>query len=156
MRLRADGRRVRVDMVAGRMPLSLALRAFRSVRRVDVTRPVVELMSFRSPDGTIWCRIGSPDAVSERAYCATLDTDRSGHVSKDGTVELCDKGPFGCRQNWDFSSPRLAVGQTSALNGFACLATLAGHVRCTLTEGEHAGKGFSIEAASVSEVSPEA
>lgn len=153
MRLRADGQSTRVDMAAGRMPLRLALRAFRSVRRVDITRPVVELTNFRSPDGAIWC--GLPVAEwSEFAFCGTRKISRAGRLYEDGHVDLCDQAPGGCLQNWDFEAPMLAVGQTSSLNGYACVAVLAGQVSCTLTEGDHAGRGFTIDAGSVREIVP--
>jgi hypothetical protein len=149
--LRAGSERTFIALSASRLSIRAMLRAVRSLRHVDLSRPVVHLTGFRSPDGNVWCTILMQDGGN--AFCGTRAADRYGRVRSDGRVVLCDQGTGGCVQNWDFEAPLLAEGQASALHGFSCLAR-GGAVTCTLTEGEHAGKGFRIDASGVVEVSP--
>jgi hypothetical protein len=72
--------------------------------------------------------------------------------SRTATWICGDQQPGGCLPNFDQDPPRLADGQASELSGFRCLAQ--GAVTCTLTKGEHAGKGFGIDVSAVVEVSP--
>lgn len=150
--LRAGSQRTFFAVSASRFSLRAMLRAVRSLRRVDLTRPVVHLTSFRSPDGEFWCGVPGPGgALPGQAFCVGLSPHRHGTVSEDGSVHLCNRAP--CLPNFDAEAPKLADGQASAGGPFTCLAQ-AGAVTCTITEGEHAGKGFRIDASGAVEVSP--
>jgi hypothetical protein len=148
--LRDGGQRTFIELSA-RLSIRQLLRAVRSLRRVDLSRPVLALENFRSPDGNTWCTIAAHDG--SYAFCGTRAVDRSGRVISDGMVVLCDQATGGCVQNWDFEAPLLAEGQASERAGYRCLAQ-AGAVTCTRTESEHVGKGFRIDANGVVEVSP--
>ena len=149
---RSGSERTYFAVSASAMSIRAMLRAVRSLRRVDLARAVVHLTSFRSPDGNAWCGVAAPgDVLQDTAFCVWRDPHRHGTVSKDGTVDLCNQAP--CLPNFDAKAPKLAEGQASAGFGFSCLAQ-AGAVTCTLTEGEHAGKGFRIDASGAVEVSP--
>jgi hypothetical protein len=152
--LRAGSQRTFFALSASRMSIRAMLRAVRSLRRVDLSRPVVQLTSFLSPDGNAWCGVPGPGGVfPDAAFCVTFQPFRDGIVGKDGHVDLCDQDPAGCIPNFDQDAPRLADGQASELSGFRCVAQGVA-VTCTLTKGEHAGKGFRIDTSAVVEVSP--
>ena len=157
--LRDSGQRTFIELSA-RLSVRAMLRAVRSLRRVDLSRPVVALNHFRSPDGRILCSIYDYDEPDGRyAFCATggelnsSDPSRSARVSPDGTLELCDQDPFGCIHQWDSSAPLLAAGQTARFGRFTCTEQ-AGAITCTVADDEHAGKGFRIDLAGVAAISP--
>ena len=159
--LRSGGRRTQLIFnAAARVGLRGVVRALRSLRLVDVTRPVVSLYDFRSPDGGIFCMLRDDKTVPSvrYAFCAAGDRsrsvpERSAWLGPDGTVSLCDQDPLGCWQNWDATTPRLAAGQTSRFGRFTCTEQ-AGGITCTLADGEHAGAGFRIDSAGVTAVVP--
>jgi hypothetical protein len=152
--LRAGSQRTFFALSASRMSIRAMLRAVRSLRRVDLTRPVVHLTEFLSPDGNAWCGVPGPSGIlPDAAFCVTLQPFRDGIVDKDGNVDLCDQDPNGCIPNFGANAPRLADGQASELSGFRCLVQGVA-VTCTIIKGEHAGKGFRIDANAVVEVSP--
>jgi hypothetical protein len=151
--LGAGSERTFFALSASRMSIRAMLRAVRSLRRVDLSRPVVQLTSFLSSDGNAWWGIPGPGGVfTDSAFCVTFEPFRDAMVFEDGHVDLCDQEPGGCIPNFDQDAPRLADGQASELSGFRCLAQ-GGAVTCTLTKGEHAGTGFRIDASGVVEVS---
>jgi hypothetical protein len=152
--LRAGSQRTFFALSASRMSIRAMLRAVRSLRRVDLTRPVVHLTEFLSPDGNAWCGVPGPSGIfPDAAFCVTFQPFRDGIVDKDGNVDLCDQDPNGCIPNFGANAPRLADGQASELSGFRCLAQGVA-VTCTIIKGEHAGKGFRIDVSAVVEVSP--
>ena len=150
--LRAGGQRTFISLSAGRISLRAVLRAVRSLRRVDLSRPVVALTDFRSPDGGIFCMMRDEEP-SPYAACIDFDPHRSAYLGPDGTVDLCDQDPLGCIPQFDVSAPRLQAGQSSRFGQFTC-AEAAGAITCTVADGEHAGKGFRIDANGVAAVSP--
>lgn len=158
LRLRGgkDRRLTVIEMVGSKMTFGQFVRVARSLRRVDVNRPVVQLTSFLSPDKGIWCSIATGQTAGiEDTTCATASGKMGGTLSPDGSVSLCRNMPYPCVQNWDPDAPVLRDGQRTQLNGFACVPA-GGAMTCTVTKGAGKGKGFRIDATSVSEVSPAA
>jgi hypothetical protein len=152
--LRSPSGRTRIEFTAGRLSVRQAVHALRSLRLVDLTRPVVELALFRSPDGEILCSIYDENYKLGRcAFCGSGPVNRSGRVRPDGTVELCDQATNGCIQQWDFTATLLAAGQTVRFGRFSC-AVQAAAVTCTVAKGALAGTGFRIDAAGVAAISP--
>ena len=158
--LRSGDQRTQLSVqAAARVGLRGVVRALRSLRLVDLPRPVVALDQFRSPDGRIFCMMYDDDEHGARyVVCATgdpagSDPRRSASLSTDGTVGLCDQDPLGCFPNWDAAVPLLAAGQTTRFGRFTCTEQV-GAVTCAVADGEHAGKGFRIDVAGVEAISP--
>ena len=150
--LGAGSERTFITVSAAAMSLRAALRAIRSLRRVDLSRPVVELSEFMSPDQAIFCQI-SDRAKPHNTWCVMSQPFRSGIVNADGSVDVCNMDPNGCIPGGGSGVPVLSAGQTSRLAGFACTAEAAA-ITCTIAKGKHAGKGFRIDANAAVEVSP--
>lgn len=150
--LRAGSERTFFALSASRMSIRAMLRAVRSLRRVDLTRPVVELSEFMSPDEAIFCQI-QDTTEPHFTWCVMHEPFRSGTVGADGSVDVCNMDPNGCIPGGGSGVPVLHPGQTSRLAGFACTAEAVA-ITCTIAKGEHAGKGFRIDASGVVEVSP--
>jgi hypothetical protein len=150
--LRAGSERTFFYLEATRMSIRAMLRAVRSLRRVDLTRPVVSLREFMSPDQATFCQI---DDTTKPYYtwCVMSQPFRSGIVDADGSVGVCNMDPNGCIPGGGSGVPVLHSGQTSRLAGFACTAEAAA-ITCTVVKGEHAGHGFRIDANGAVEVSP--
>jgi hypothetical protein len=158
--LRSGGKRSQLIFnAAARVGLRRAVRALRSLRLVDLSRPVVALDHFRSPDGAILCTIHDDAEPGGRyTFCATGGANgsapqRSARLSIDGTADLCDLDPRGCSAYWDSDAPLLAPGQTARFWRFRCVEQ-AGAITCTIADGEHAGTGFRIDATGVVALSP--
>jgi hypothetical protein len=148
--IRAGAERTWLAVSASNMSVRAFVRAMRSLRAVDLTRPVVQLTSFLGADGNAWCGVPGPGAVSDDlAFCVWRDPFRHGMVSEDGSVDLCNQAP--CLPNFDVDAPQLTAGQVSEGPGFRCEVQAAA-VTCTITGGEHAGKGFTIDASGAVEV----
>jgi hypothetical protein len=147
--LRAGSERTFFYLDATRMSIRAMLRAVRSLRRVDLTRPVVSLRDFMSPDQAIFCQISD----TTYTWCVISQPFRSGSVNADGSVFVCNMDPNGCIPGGGSGAPVLHAGQTSRLAGFACTAEAAA-ITCTVAKGAHAGHGFRIDANGAVEVSP--
>jgi hypothetical protein len=150
--LRAGSERTFFYLDATRMSIRAMLRAVRSLRRVDLTRPVVSLREFMSPDQAIFCQI-SDTSKPHFTWCVISQPFRSGIVNADGSVDVCNMDPNGCIPGGGSGVPVLHPGQTSRLAGFACTAEAAA-ITCTVAKGAHAGHGFRIDANGAVEVSP--
>jgi hypothetical protein len=150
--LRAGSQRTFFALSASRMSIRAMLRAVRSLRRVDLSRPVVQLREFMSPDQAIFCQIWDT-TEPHYTWCVMRQPFRSGIVDADGSVDVCNMDPNGCIPGGGSGVPVLRPGQTSRLAGFACTAEAVA-ITCTIAKGEHAGKGFRIDANAAVEVSP--
>jgi hypothetical protein len=149
--LRAGSERTFFSLDAS-MSIRAMLRAVRSLRRVDLSRPVVQLREFMSPDQAIFCQIWN-DTKPHFTWCVMGEPFRSGSVSADGSVDVCNMDPNGCIPGGGSGVPVLSAGQTSRLAGFTCTAEAAA-ITCTVAKGEHAGNGFRIDANAAVELSP--
>ena len=151
--LRAGGQRTQLIFnAAARVGMRGVVRALRSLRLVDVTRPVVQLTEFMSPDQAIFCQI--QDTTSPHfAWCVSWQPVRSGMVGADGSVDVCNMDPNGCIPGGGSGVPPLRPGQTSRVGGFSC-TVLALAITCTVATGAHKGAGFRIAAAGATVVSP--
>lgn len=152
------GRRTFVDLRSRRLSLARILRVARSLTRVTLDRPTVELVNFRTPDGNVWCGFSTLPTVAPQAFCATKSARAEGSVKRDGTVDLCNHpNPTPdtvCVQNFDDQAPVLDVGQASEFNGFRCLSDPQG-MTCTVIDGGPGnGRGFRIDASTVTAVGP--
>jgi hypothetical protein len=141
-----------IEMFGRGMTAKRFLRVARSLRRVDLARPVVHLTRFLSPDEGTWCLIGTTSYDTD-ARCATESLAFGGTVTPGGTVTLCANEPWPCFQNWDAGAPVLRDGQRSRVAGFECAAQ-DGAIKCTVTGGVGKGKGFRLDRAGVSEIGP--
>jgi hypothetical protein len=150
--LRAGSQRTSFGLSASRMSIRAMLRAVRSLRRVDLSRPVVQLSEFMSPDQAIFCQIWDT-TEPHYTWCVMWEPVRSGTVGADGGVGVCNMDPNGCIPGGGSGVPVLSAGQTSRLAGFACTAEAVA-ITCTIAKGEHAGKGFRIDANAAVEVAP--
>jgi hypothetical protein len=150
--LRSGAGRTRVQFTAAQMSIRQTVRALRSLRLVDLTRPVVQLHEFMSPDQSIFCQI-SNDLKPYYTWCVISQPFRSGWLGADGFVGVCNMDPNGCIPGGGSGVPPLHPGQTSRLAGFSCTAEAAA-ITCTIAKGEHAGHGFRIEANAAVEVAP--
>ena len=149
--LRAGSQRTFFALDAS-MSIRAMLRAVRSLRRVDLTRPVVGLREFMSSDQAIFCQIADT-TKPPYTWCVISQPFRSGIVDADGSVDVCNMDPNGCIPGGGSGVPVLHAGQTSRLAGFTCTAEAAA-ITCTIAKGEHAGKGFRIDANAAVEVAP--
>jgi hypothetical protein len=150
--IRAGSEHTFFSLDATRMSIRAMLRAVRSLRRVDLTRPVVELREFMSPDQNIFCQIENA-TKPPFTWCVTFQPFRSGAVNADGDVDVCNMDPNGCIPGGGSGVPALSAGQTSRLGNFSCTAEAAA-ITCTVAKGAHAGHGFRIDANGAVEVSP--
>jgi hypothetical protein len=151
--LRAGSERTFFYLDATRMSIRAMLRAVRSLRRVDLTRPVVSLREFMSSDQSIFCQIADT-TKPYYTWCVMSQPFRSGMLHADGSVDVCNMDPNGCIPGGASDGvPVLHAGQTSRLAGFACTAEAAA-ITCTVAKGGHAGHGFRIDANAAVEVSP--
>jgi hypothetical protein len=140
-------KRTFIDLQTRRLTLSQVLRVARSLTRVTLNRPTLQLLSFLSPDRQVWCGIVSAPPAS--AFCGTRSASEFAEVLGDGTVTICNHpNPTPeqvCLQNFDDRAPVLNVGQASEVGGFRCVSELAG-ITCILVGG---GQGFTINAGAV-------
>jgi hypothetical protein len=134
------------------MSIRAMLRAVRSLRRVDLTRPVVELREFMSPDQKIFCQIENA-TKPPFTWCVMGNPFRSGAVDADGAVSVCNQDPNGCIPGGGSGVPALSAGQTSRLGVFSCTAEAVA-ITCTVAKGAHKGTGFRIAADGATVVSP--
>jgi hypothetical protein len=142
--------KVVVELSASHVRLPALLRLANSLRPITRAKgpwPPIAAGDFLSPDGRIWCLIGTAGA-SDHAWCVTRDPQRSGQVARDGTVTTC-AAPDTCTQNWDEEAPRLHAGQASVLGPYTCTATTTASVTCTVTATGH---GFTIDNSGVTDV----
>lgn len=146
--LRSGAGRTRVEFTAAQMSVRQTVRALRSLRLVDLTRPVVQLREFMSPDQAIFCQIWN-DTKPYYTWCVIRAPVRSGWLGADGFVGVCNMDPNGCIPGGGSGVPPLHAGQTSRPAGFACTAEAAA-ITCTID----AGHGFRIDANGAVEVSP--
>src|SRR3954454_23139217 len=93
--LRAGSERTFFALSASLMSIRAMLRAVRSLRRVDLTRPVVALREFMSSDQAIFCQI-SGTTKPYYTWCVISQPFRSGIVDADGSVDVCNMDPNGC------------------------------------------------------------
>jgi hypothetical protein len=106
--------------------------------------------SFLSPDRKVWCSIyddGSP------MFCTTGDppgTQHSATLKRNGDLAICTDY---CTQNWDTRAPLLRYGQKNERSGFRCISAMEG-ITCTVISGVGKGKGFLINAATVTPIGP--
>jgi hypothetical protein len=148
--LRKPGR-VAITIMTSHVRLPAVLRLARGLRPITRPKgpwPSVRLGDFLSPDGRVWCQVGTAGEV-DRAWCATQDPQRSAEVMRDGAVEVCDEAV--CTQDWGTTSPRLHAGQATRLGPYRCTGEPAG-VTCTVGSG----KGFTIDASGVTLIAPAA
>ena len=150
--LRSGAGRTRVEFTAAQMSIRQTVRALRSLRLVDLTRPVVQLREFMSSDQAIFCQIWN-DTKPYYTWCVISQPFRSGFLNADGSVHVCNMDPNGCIPGGGSGVPVLHAGQTSRLAGFTCTAEAAA-ITCTVAKGEHAGHGFRIDANAAVEVAP--
>ena len=140
-----------VQAISFHIRLPRLLRVLRSLRPVNLHRPVVHLERFLSSDGSVWC------FMRERMrQCLTDRPAYGGWVNRHGDVTLCgDAQPAQplCAQNWDKGAPRLKDGQRSDLGGFVC-ADQAGQLTCTVKTGIGGGHGFHVSTAGSEVVGP--
>jgi hypothetical protein len=150
--LRVGSERTFFYLDATRMSIRAMLRAVRSLRRVDLTRPLVELREFMSPDQNIFCQIENA-TKPPFTWCVMGTPFRSGAVDADGAVSVCNQDPNGCIPGGGSGVPALSAGQTSRLGGFSCTAEAVA-ITCTVAKGAHKGTGFRIAADGATVVSP--
>jgi hypothetical protein len=140
----------RLHLTASGVSLKAFLRVARGFKRVDLTRPVINVGTFLSPDRRVWCTLG------DEVFCVTQASPLnpyphfSGRLTANGTFTACHgTGPGDvCAQNWDSSARALTLGQTVELGGYRCAAG-AGGITCTVIA---TGRGFVINAAGVTEL----
>jgi hypothetical protein len=152
--LRSGGRRTQLFFIAdARVGPRAVLRALRSLRLVDLSRPVVSLSDFLSPDKKTFCQLNDRPG-QHNTWCVRREPV-SGFLDSDGSVGVCNMEPGGCIPGGDFGDgvPVIRSGQTSRVGRFAC-TELSLEVTCTIAEGEHAGTGFRIGAAGAVALSP--
>ena len=151
--LRSGGQRTQLIFSAhARVGLRSVVRALRSLRLVDLTRPVVQLTEFMSPDQAIFCQI-EDTTKPPYTWCVMGTPFRSGMLGADGSVDVCNMDPNGCIPGGGTGVPPLRPGQTSRVGGFSCTeAALA--ITCTVASGAHKGAGFRIAADGATVVSP--
>jgi hypothetical protein len=141
-------RHTTIQAMSVRMRLGPLLRVLRSMEVVDLQRPVVEVRSFLSSDGSVWCGIGLLTRTDR--WCSTNEPHHGASVQRNGSVRLCgDAQPppwQRCIQNWDDHAYRLADGQRSDTGGFVC-TDHHGAVTCTVKGGSAAGHGFHVDRA---------
>jgi hypothetical protein len=138
---------VEVEASHVRLPALLRLaNSLRPITRAKGPWPSIAADDFLSPDGRIWCLIGT--AADDHAWCVTRAPQRSGQVTRDGTVTTC-AAPDTCTQNWSDEAPRLHAGQASVLGPYSCTATTTASITCTV---KATGHGFTIDDSSVTDV----
>jgi hypothetical protein len=148
--LRKPGR-VAITIMTSHVRLAAVLRLARSLQPLTRPKgpwPAVHLNDFLSPDGSVWCQIGTAGEL-DRAWCATKDPQRSALLARGGSVQVCSD-PV-CTQDWGTTSPRLHAGQSSRLGPYRCTGEAAG-MTCTVASG----RGFTIDASGVTLVAPTA
>jgi hypothetical protein len=150
------GSRTFVDLRSRRLSLAKVLRVARSLTRVTLDRPTVQLVNFLTPDRQVWCGFATLPTVEAQAFCGTKSASAEGSVKRDGTLDLCNHpNPTPdtvCLQNFDDQAPVLNVGQASEFSGFRCVSALEG-MTCTVIDGGPGnGKGFQINASTVTPV----
>ncbi len=142
---------VEVTLITSHVRLPALLRLARSLHPITRPKgpwPSVRLSDFLSPDGSVWCQIGTTGEV-DRAWCATRAPQRSAQVARDGTVQVCHDTV--CTKNWGTGSPRLHAGQRSRVGPYRCTGDAAG-MTCTVASGQ----GFTISTAGVTQLPPPA
>jgi hypothetical protein len=146
-------KRTFIDLQTRHLPLSKVLRVARSLTRVTLNRPTLQLLNFLTPDHQVWCGFVTRPPADSSAFCATMSASIFAQVRRDGTTTICNHpNPTPaevCLQNFDDLAPVLNVGQASELNGFRCVSETAG-MTCTVVDGGPGnGKGFTINAGAV-------
>ena len=142
---------VELTIISSHVRLPALLRLARSL--TPITRPkgpwpAVHLDDFLSPDGSVWCQIGTAGEV-DRAWCATMSPQRSAQVTRDGSVQVCSD-PV-CTQDWGTTSPRLHARQSSRVGPYRCTAQATG-MTCAVASG----RGFALDASGVTQLAPAA
>jgi hypothetical protein len=120
----------------------------------------LHLDDFLSPDGKVWCAMGSPMFCATGGSPSTASADpaqRGATLTSGGKVTTCFVAVPSvsqvCTQNWDSSAPVLRYGQQSEVDGFRCTSAKNG-ITCIVVAGKGAGKGFLISGATVRRVGP--
>src|SRR3954451_21747182 len=90
--LRSPAGRTRVEFTAAQMSMRQTVRALRSLRLVDLTRPIVQLTEFMSPDQAIFCQI-QVRTQPHYTWCVMNEPFLSGEVGADGGVDVCNMDP---------------------------------------------------------------
>jgi hypothetical protein len=140
-----------ITIMTSHVRLAAVLRLARSLQPITRPKgpwPAVHLNDFLSPDGSVWCQIGTAGEL-DRAWCATDNPQRSAQLTRDGSVQVCSD-PV-CTQDWGTTSPRLHAGQSSRLGPYRCTGQTAG-MTCAVTSG----RGFTIDGSGVTLVAPTA
>ncbi|MFL5955382.1 MAG: hypothetical protein ACJ76I_14865 [Gaiellaceae bacterium] len=116
----------------------------------------VHLRYFRSPSGNLACGVGD----EERVYCSSQNRPHTVSLELDGTISVCNGvkclGPAGAGAGAGAGTgpapPVLGYGQVDTMGPYRCRSRPEG-VTCTVMRlGKGFGKGFLINAASVTKV----
>jgi hypothetical protein len=141
-----------IDLRSRHLSLAEVLRVARSLTRVDLDRPTLQLVNFLSPDRQVWCGFVPSSTQGPQEFCGTRSAGQFASVALDGTLTVCDHpNPAAdevCLQNFDDQAPALDAGQATELRGFRCVAEPQG-ITCTASA---TGKGFAMTASSVTPV----
>jgi hypothetical protein len=138
-----------IDLRSRHLSLAKVLRVARSLTRVRLDRPTLQLLNFLSPDRQVWCGFVPSSTRGAQEFCGTRSAAQFASMALDGTLSVCDHpnpSPAEvCLQNFDDEAPVLQPGQVSQLRGFRCVAA-AQAMTCTVSAS---GKGFTMAANSV-------
>jgi hypothetical protein len=141
-----------IDLRTRHLSLARALRVARSLSRVTLDRPTLQLLNFVSPDRQVWCGLAPTPPGGPQEFCGTASGGQFATVDLDGTLTLCDHpnpSPAEvCVQNFDDEAPVLGLGQASEFRGFRCVSEMQG-ITCTVMD---TGKGFSMSATTLTPV----
>lgn len=117
----------------------------------------LSLSGFLSPDGKVWCGIGSPQSFCVTGGEAAGIPQSGATLYSSGKVTLCDvpvpSASQGCTQNWDPGAQVLTLGQENYVDGVVCKSETTG-ITCTLVSGRGAGKGFLISSTTLRRIGP--
>jgi hypothetical protein len=117
--------------------------------RAGPWRRALSYDSILSPDRQIWCKFEV--YPTREVFCADQNPVHTAHLRINGAFTVCTGND--CLQNWDSRARVLKYGEADEWGAFSCLAEQKG-VTCTVIGGKAAGKGFLINAAGITAVTP--